>query len=115
MSIRYGPFKILWKIDDNAFQLELLAYVVIYLIVNVSNLKPFELSMLDDELEILLTVDDLVIDQKMMLVEDTILEKITRRTRDSEKPFESGGSSNIQAWPSGSIGMLAKSCPHLQF
>ena len=74
--IQYGPFKIIRKISDNAFQFELSAYMEIYSVVNISNLKPFEPSILDDELEeILPSVDDLFIDRKMMLAEDIILEK----------------------------------------
>lgn len=40
--IRYGPFNILRKIGENAYQLELPSYMEIYLVVNVENLKPFE-------------------------------------------------------------------------
>jgi len=35
--IRYGPFKILEKIGENAFRLDFLAYMHIYSVVNVEN------------------------------------------------------------------------------
>ena len=46
--IRYGPFKILDKIGENAFRLDLLAYMKIYSIVNVENLWLYETSLIED-------------------------------------------------------------------
>lgn len=40
--IRYGPFKILEKIGDNAFRLDLPSYMKIYDVVNVKNLRLYE-------------------------------------------------------------------------
>ena len=45
--IRYGPFKILDKIDENAFCLYLTAYVQIYFVVNVENLRLREPSLIE--------------------------------------------------------------------
>ena len=44
--IMYGPFKVLEKIGENAFHLDLLAYMHIYSIVNAENLKIFEPSLI---------------------------------------------------------------------
>jgi hypothetical protein len=40
--IRYGPFKILDKIGENAFRLDLPAYMQIYSVVNAENLRLYE-------------------------------------------------------------------------
>lgn len=75
------PFKITQKIDGNAFQLELLVYMEIYSVININNLKHFEPSMPNDKLEeVLPLVNNLIIDQEMILVEETILE-ITKMHR----------------------------------
>jgi len=46
--IRYGPFKILDKIGENAFRLDLSAYMQIYSVVNVENLRLYEPSLIED-------------------------------------------------------------------
>lgn len=46
--IRYGPFKILEKIGENAFRLDLPAYMHIYSIVNADSLRLFEPSLIED-------------------------------------------------------------------
>ena len=46
--IRYGPFKILEKIDENAFCLDLPAYMHIYSVVNSDCLRLFEPSVIED-------------------------------------------------------------------
>ena len=58
--IRYGPFTILEKIGNNAFYLDLLIYMQMYLVVNVENLKLYEppLIMDIDEVGTVPTVDD---------------------------------------------------------
>ena len=48
-SIRYGPFKIVEKIGDNAFRLDLPPYMQIYSVVNVDKLKLYEPPMVMDE------------------------------------------------------------------
>lgn len=46
--IKYGPFRILEKIGENAFRLDLLAYMHIYSIINVDCLRLFEPSMIEE-------------------------------------------------------------------
>ena len=60
IPIRYGPFKILENIGTNAFHLDLPAYMQMYSVVNVDNLKLYEPPMIMDEDESIQvpTVDD---------------------------------------------------------
>lgn len=53
-NLRYGPFEILEKVGDNAYQLNLPPYMCIFLVLNVENLKLYEPSMLDQEEEYVL-------------------------------------------------------------
>jgi hypothetical protein len=46
--IRYGPFKIIDKIGNNAFHLDFPPYMQMYAVVNVENLKLYEPSLIDD-------------------------------------------------------------------
>jgi len=46
--IRYGPFRILEKIGENDFHLDLLAYMHIYSVMNADCLRLFEPSMVED-------------------------------------------------------------------
>jgi hypothetical protein len=46
--IRYGPFKIVDKIGNNAFRLDLPPYMQMYAVVNVENLKLYEPPLIDD-------------------------------------------------------------------
>ena len=48
-TIHYGPFKILEKIGNNAFRLDLPPYMQIYYVVNVENLRLFEPPLIDDQ------------------------------------------------------------------
>jgi hypothetical protein len=47
--IQYGLFKILEKIGNNAFRLDLSSYMQMYSMVNVENSKLYEPSMITDE------------------------------------------------------------------
>ena len=47
--MRYGPFKILEKIGNNAFKLDLPPYMQIYSVLNVENLRLFEPPLIDDQ------------------------------------------------------------------
>ena len=60
--IRYGPFKVLEKIGENAFHLDLRAYMHIYSVVNAENLRLFEPSLIEDleEQSQLPSIDDLL-------------------------------------------------------
>jgi hypothetical protein len=116
--IRYGPFKILRKIGDNACQLELPAYMEMYSVVNVDKLKLFEPSMLDDEPDgTLPTVEDLVTEQEIILSEDTIVERKTTTTRRGERESFRIGSKGQRPskakWFSRETGQAQ--FPHLQF
>ena len=46
--ICYGPFKILEKIGNNAFKLDLSSYMQIYSVVNVENLLLYESPLIED-------------------------------------------------------------------
>jgi len=60
--IRYGPLRILEKIGENAFRLDLPAYMHIYSVMNTNCLRLFEPSMIEDPQEEsqLPSVDDLL-------------------------------------------------------
>ena len=47
--IRYGPFTILDQVGNNAFQLDLPPYMQMYSVVNLENLKLYELPMIVDQ------------------------------------------------------------------
>ena len=81
--IRYGPFKILEKIGENYFCLDLPAYMHIYLVVNVDNLRLFEPSLIEDpeEQSQLPSIDDILPEYLNELQEDTILDRKVRTTR----------------------------------
>jgi hypothetical protein len=78
--IRYGPFKILEKIGDNAFWLELPPYMQMYSMVNVENLKLYEPPMIMDQGENVQvpSVDDFSPEYLDELQEDVILDRRVR-------------------------------------
>jgi hypothetical protein len=81
----YGPFEVLEKVGDNAYKLSLPPYMHIYSVVNVENLKLYEPSMLDQEEEqVLPTIEDLAPYAQVELVEDTILQRKSRTTRQGQ-------------------------------
>ena len=85
--IRYGPFKIIKQIGDNAFQLDLPPYMHMYSVINAENLKLFEPSLLDDDPDEdtrLPSVDDLKMEREDPLEEDCILEHKVRETRNGK-------------------------------
>ena len=47
--IHYVPFKIIQKVGNNAFQLDLPSYMKIYSVVNVENLCLYEPPLIDDQ------------------------------------------------------------------
>lgn len=81
--IRYGPFTILEKIGINAFRLDFPAYMQMYLIVNVENLKLYEPPLIIniDEVGTVPTVKYFAPEYLDELPEDIILD---RRTRTSQ-------------------------------
>ena len=87
--IRYGPFRILEKIGENYFHLDLPAYVHIYLIVNVDCLRLFEPSMIKDpkEQSHLPSIDDLLSEYLNELQEDIILDRKVRKTNKRDDDY----------------------------
>jgi hypothetical protein len=75
--IRYGPFKILYKIGTNAFQLELPLYMQIYSVVNVENLRLYEPPVIEDQGENVQipSIEYFSLEYMNELREDTILDK----------------------------------------
>ena len=47
--IRYGPFKIIKQVGNNAFQLDLPSYMKMYSVANVENLSLYEPPLNDDQ------------------------------------------------------------------
>eukprot|EP00253_Pinus_taeda_P005183 PITA_05183 len=80
--IRYGPFRILEKVGENDFRLDLPTYMHIYSVVNADFLRLFEPSMIEDpeEQSQLPYIDDLLPEYLNELQEDTVLEKKVRTT-----------------------------------
>jgi hypothetical protein len=75
-------FNILEKVGDNSYKLNIPPYMRIYSIVNVENVKLYETSMLDQEEEkVLPSIEDLALDDWENLVEDMVLQKPSRTTR----------------------------------
>jgi hypothetical protein len=50
-DIWYGPFDVLEKVGDNSYRNNLPPYIFIYSIVNVDNLKHYDPSIIDEEIE----------------------------------------------------------------
>jgi hypothetical protein len=75
--IRYGPFKIVDKIGNNAFRLDLPPYMQMYAVVNVENLKLYEPPLIDDQGEHVQipSIDDFSPEYLTELQEDTILDR----------------------------------------
>ena len=76
--LRYGPFRILQQIGDNALKLDLPPYLGMYSVINAEYLKLFEPPLLDDDGDdkvVLPPVDDLWFDREEPLKEDCILEQ----------------------------------------
>ena len=85
--IRYGPFKILEKIGENAFHLDLPAYMHIYSVVNADSLRLFEPSLIENpkEQSQLPSIGDLSPKYLNELQEDTVLDMKVRTTRRGER------------------------------
>jgi len=81
--IRYGPFKVLEKIGENAFCLDLPSYIHIYSVVNEENLRLYEPSLIEDpkEQSQLPSTDDLLPKYLNELQEDTVLDRKVRTMR----------------------------------
>ena len=78
--IRNDPFKILEKIGNNAFNLDLPSYMKIYSIVNVENLRLYEPPLIEDQGENVQIPSIEEFSPKFLdvLQQDTILDRRTR-------------------------------------
>ena len=81
--IRYGPFKILKKVGNNAFQLDLPSYMQMYSVVNVENLRLYEPPLIVDHESVvqLPSIEDFSPEFLDELKEDTILDRRTHTSR----------------------------------
>lgn len=115
--IRYGPFTILEKIGQNAFRLDLPAYMHIYSLINVENLRLFEPSLIEDpeEKSQLPSIDDLLPEYLNELQEDTVLDRKVRTTRKGDIEYLriglKGSKPSSARWME--IGQVRKMYPHL--
>ena len=67
-DLRYSPFEVLDKVEDNSYRINLPPYMHIYSVVNVENMKLYEPSMLDKESEqVLPSIEDLVAEAQAKL------------------------------------------------
>jgi hypothetical protein len=75
--IRYGPFKIIDKIGNNAFCLDLPPYMQMYAVVNVENLKLYEPPLIYDQGDHVQipSIDDFSPEYLTGMQEDTILDR----------------------------------------
>jgi len=115
--IRYGPFRILEKIGENAFCLDLLAYMYIYSVINADCLRLFEPSMIEDpeEQSQLPSIDDLLPEYLNELQEGTILDRKVRTTCRGDMEYLriglKGSKPSSAKWIE--IGQVRKQYPHL--
>ena len=81
--IFYGPFKILKKVGNNAFQLDLPSYMQMYSVVNVENLRLYEPPLIADHENAvqLPSIEDFSPEFLDELKEDTILDRRTCTSR----------------------------------
>jgi hypothetical protein len=81
--IRYGPFKILEKIGNNAFRLDLPPYMQMYAVVNVNNLRFYEPPLIDYQGEHVQipSIDDFSPEYLSKLHEDMILDRKIRTSK----------------------------------
>ena len=117
---RYGPFTILKRYGDNAFQLDLPPYMSIYSVVNADKLKLFEPSMLDEDADNptdLPAMDEMELGQEMPLTEDFIVEQKVIETRGGSKHrYRIGSKGTLPSrakWYTKEEGY--KAFPHLEF
>ena len=94
--IRYGPFKIIKKVGNNAFQLDFPSYMQLYSVVNVENLCLHEPPLIDDQgSDIQLpSIEDFSPKCLDELKEDSILD---RRTHTSKR----GSVDYLRVWAQG--------------
>ena len=115
--IKYGPFRILEKIGENAFRLDLPAYMHIYSVVNADYLRLFEPSMIEDleEQSQLPSVDDLLPKYLSALREDTVLDRKVTTTCSGQVEYLKIGlkGSKLSSAKWIEIGQVRQQFPHL--
>ena len=115
--IRYGPFRVLEKIGENAFHFDLPNYMHIYSVVNADCLRLFEPSMIEDleEKSQLPSIDDLLPKYINELQEDTVLDRKVRTTCRAEVEYLRIGlkGSKLSSAKWIEIGQVKKQYPHL--
>jgi hypothetical protein len=81
--IQYGPFKIIDKIGNNAFRLDLPPYMKMYAVVNVENFKLYEPPLIDDQGEHVQipSIEYFSPEYLTELHEDTILDRRMRTSK----------------------------------
>jgi hypothetical protein len=80
LPIRYGPYKILNKIGENAYRLDLPPQLGIHNVINVNHLKFFEPSLLEEPVTITHPMEN-ILDFQLPLAKDTILDTRSHSTR----------------------------------
>ena len=82
-TICYGPFNIIKKVGNNAFQLDLPSYMQMYSVVNVENLRFYEPPLIDDQGSDVQLPSIEYFSLKFMdkLKEDTILDRRIRASK----------------------------------
>ena len=115
--IRYGTFRILEKIGENYFCLDLPAYMHIYSVINANCLRLFEPSMIEntEEKSQLPSIDDLLLEYLNELQEDTVLDRKVRRMRRGDVEYLriglKGSMPSSAKWIE--IGQVRQQYPHL--
>jgi len=115
--IRYGPFKILKKIGENAFHFDIPAYMHIYSVVDAKNLRLFEPSLIEDpkEKSQLLSINDLLLEYLNELQEGTVLDRKVRTTCRGDVEYLrigfKGSKPSSEKWIE--IGQVRELYPHL--
>ena len=115
--IRYGPFKIPDKIGENDFRLDLPAYMQIYSVINVENIRLYEPSLIEDheEKSQLPSIRDLLPEYRNELQEDTVLDRKVRTTCQGDVEYLreglKGSNPSNARWIE--IGQVRELYPHL--
>jgi hypothetical protein len=116
--IRYGPFKIIDKIGNNAFCLDLPLYMQMYAVVNVENLKLYERPLIDDQGEHIQipSIDDFSPEYLTKLHDDTILDRRMRTSKRGNVEYLrvglKGTNPSKAKWIE--VGRVRELYPHLQ-
>ena len=115
--IRYGPFKILKKVGNNAFQLDLPSYMHMYSVFNVENLRLYEPPLIVDHESVvqLPSIEDFSPEFLDELKEDTILDRRTHTSRrgsvDYVRVCFKGSKQNKEKWME--VDRVRELYPHL--